>query len=121
MNERQKEIASQAIAEIVHEAVSGRDVPNEAELKQIAENAAKAIGAGFSALVAAVPRADAEVALFELMCDWCDEKRFAIDSSLSQEDRELLSVAARVRKTCALELKEVLRQNGLLPSILPRV
>ena len=50
MNERQKEIAEQAIAGIVQEAVSGREMPTEQELRSLAENAAKAIAAGFSAL-----------------------------------------------------------------------
>ena len=48
MNVAQKEIASQAIADIVRDAVSGRDVPSEKCLCELAENAAKAIAAGFS-------------------------------------------------------------------------
>lgn len=50
MNEQQKRIAEEAIAEIVRDAVSGREVPTGQQLKELAENAAKAIAAGFSAL-----------------------------------------------------------------------
>lgn len=50
MNELQREIAAQAIADIVRDAVSGKDVPSEQALRELAENAAKAIAAGFSAL-----------------------------------------------------------------------
>ena len=50
MSVAQNEIAAQAIADIVRDAVSGKDVPSEQALRELAENAAKAIAAGFSAL-----------------------------------------------------------------------
>ena len=50
MNERQKEIASQAIAQIVQDAAVGRDALSDEKLKTVAVNAAKAMSAAFAEL-----------------------------------------------------------------------
>lgn len=50
MNEQQKEIASQAIAQIVSEASQSREAPKADELKSLAVAAADAMVAAFEKL-----------------------------------------------------------------------
>ena len=54
MNQRQNEIATQAVADIVREAMSDREKPSAEELKTLAVDAAKAISAAFAVFDSAI-------------------------------------------------------------------
>jgi uncharacterized metal-binding protein len=123
MTEEQKLIASRAIAQVVTEIAQGLETPQPEVLKTLAIAAAEALVEAFAKLDGedrpVITQADVkrdsispfELDLFNLLCDWSGE------GDIPLADKAPIAIASQVRKTCVVELNEVLRRYGLFPGV----